>query len=267
MRSATRFIPVLLVLSLIGAAGSPEQRATPAWLLHVPGMGGKMVIDRLLTSGLLEGGIEAKLEIFDWTGEDRGPIALVQVARHETQSTLLAKKIEAYVRDNPNQQVIITCHSAGAGIVVWALEKLPDDVMIDDLVMISSALSPQYDLSKALRHVRHRAYAFNSSLDTLILSVGTKMLGTVDRVKGDAAGLNGYVMPETADKSQYAKLEQIPYDADWMRFDNNGEHIGPMMRPFAKNVIARVVLGKGLPPRATTAPATRPTATPTTVGQ
>ena len=57
---------------------------------------------------------------------------------------------------------------------MWALEKLPDDVMVDDLVMVASALSPQYDLSKALKHVRGKAYAFNSMLDVLILAPARK---------------------------------------------------------------------------------------------
>ena len=42
-----------------------------------------------------------------------------------------------------------------------------------------------------------------------------------------------------------------------LRFGNNGEHIGAMTRSFARNVIARVLKGEGLPPRATTLPTTR----------
>ena len=217
-----------------------------------------MRIDHMFTSGLLAGGIDADLEIYDWTGTDRGMIALMQSKRHAEQSTIVAKMIEKHVRENPNQKVMITGHSAGTGIAIWALEKLPDDVKVDDVVLMASALSPKYDLSKALRHVRGKVYAFNSALDVLILSVGTKGFGTVDRVKTDAAGRVGFEMPESADKEQYAKLKQVPYDPDWLRFNNPGDHIGPMMRSFSRNVVARVLLGQGLPPRATTQPATVP---------
>jgi pimeloyl-ACP methyl ester carboxylesterase len=185
----------------------------------------------------------------------------MQVKRHEDQSSEVARMIETHVRENPNQKIVLSGHSAGTGIAVWALEKLPDDVMIDDLVMVASALSPQYDLSKALRHVRHRAYAFNSKLDVLILSIGTRGFGTVDRIKTDAAGCIGFVMPAGGDAQQYAKLAQYPYDPDWLRFRNAGEHIGPMMTSFSKNVVARVLLGRPLPLRASTAPVTTQPAT------
>ena len=262
-RSHFTFVLVLFVLlvariTLAQPATAPSEKI---WLLHLPGIGGEMRIDHLFTQGLMQGGINADLQIYDWTGPDRGMVALMQVKRHEDQSTIVAQMIEKHAREHPDQKIMITCHSAGAGIAIWALEKLPHDVMVEDLVMVASALSPPYDLSKALRHVRHKAYAFNSKLDVLILSMGTKGFGTVDRVKTDAAGRVGYVMPPNGDPEQYAKLTQYPYDPDWLRFNNAGEHIGPMMRSFSKNVVASVLLGKGLPPRATTAPATTQPAT------
>ncbi|CAN5572337.1 hypothetical protein BH09PLA1_BH09PLA1_02820 [soil metagenome] len=264
MRRCTILGFILLASLSTALAAAQAQPARQTWLLHLPGIGGEMRIDHLFTQGLLGGGIDADLEIYDWTGADRGMVALMQTKRHAAQSTIVAQMIEKHVRENPNQHITITGHSAGTGIAVWALEKLPDDVMVDDLVMIASALSPQYDLSKALRHVRGKAYAFNSDLDVLILSVGTKGFGTVDRVKTDAAGRVGFEAPADGDAQQYAKLTQIPYDSDWLRFNNSGDHIGPMMRSFAKNVVASVMLGRGVPPRATTAPSTRPSSLPAT---
>jgi pimeloyl-ACP methyl ester carboxylesterase len=233
------------------------------WLLHLPGMGGFMTIDRLLTSGLLQGGIEADLQIYDWTGADRGLASLTNVKRHEEQSRVVADLILQRLRQQPDAHVIITAHSAGTGIAVWALEKLPEDVMIDELVLIASALSPDYDLSRALRHVRHHAYAFNSELDVIVLGAGCRTMGTVDRVKTDAAGRVGFRVPEhPAVEGQYAKFVQYPYDPDWMRFRNNGEHIGPMMRPFAREVIASVIQGRGPSPLPTSQPTTMPATGP-----
>jgi hypothetical protein len=243
---------------------STEPANATTWLLHLPGMGGLMNIDRNVTSGIVAGGVGARVEIYDWTGADRGLVALGNVKRHEEQAKLVAERIVRAVReDQPRpSRIVVTSHSAGTGIAIWALEQLPEDVMVDDLVMIASALSPEYDLSRALKHVRHRVYAFNSELDVLVLGTGCKMFGTVDRVKTDGAGRIGFVIPRNpAVADQYAKFEQFPYDPDWMRFYNNGEHIGAMTRAFARKVIAPVLLGKGLPERATTLPA--PTA-PTT---
>lgn len=260
-----RSLTALLVVLIFCAPAFAQPATNPsdkAWLLHLPGIGGEMRIDHTFTQGLAQGGVNAEIEIYDWTGTDRGMVALMQTKRHAEQSSIVATMIEKRVRENPNQKIIVTGHSAGTGIAVWALEKLPEDVMIDDLVLVASALSPTYDLSKALRHVRGKVYAFNSTLDVIILSVGTKGFGTVDRVKSVAAGLVGFEMPETGDKEQYAKLTQFPYDSDWLRFNNAGEHIGPMMRSFSRNVVARVLLGKGLPPRATTQSASAPSTVP-----
>ena len=52
-------------------------------------------------------------------------------------------------------------------MAIWVLEKLPDDVHVDTLVMLACAMSPQYDLSPALRHVSGKAYVFVSPLDPI----------------------------------------------------------------------------------------------------
>ncbi len=225
------------------------------WLFHLPGIGGHMRIDRTLTAGLLDAGVPgSETQIYDWTGVDRGLIALGNPKRHAEQSKIVADLLLTHIRAHPNEHVTFTSHSAGTGIAVWALEQLPDTVQVDDFVMIASALSPDYDLSKALRHVRHRAYAFNSLFDTVVLSVGTRLFGTVDRIPSDSAGLGGFTAPAGADMSEYSKLTQLPYDDDWSRFGDDGQHIGAMTREFACEVIGPVLLGKGVPHRAATEP-------------
>src|SRR3954447_6741700 len=265
-------LPILLSLLIARATFAQTQPSTaPAvehntYLLHLPGMGGLMNIDRSVTSGLLQGGIEADLQIYDWTGTDRGLASLANVRRHEEQAQVVANIILDRLRRQPDARVIVTSHSAGTGIAIWALEKLPDDVMIDDLVMIASALSPGYDLSRALRHVRHKAYAFNSELDVLVLGTGCRTFGTVDRVKPDAGGRVGFIVPEQpAVEGQYEKFVQYPYDPNWMRYHNNGEHIGAMFRPFAREVIAKVIEGKGPAPLPTSQPTTTPATGPVRV--
>jgi pimeloyl-ACP methyl ester carboxylesterase len=261
----------LLLLLLLSQATFAQTQPTSApstapapvehdtYLLHLPGMGGLMTIDRTLTRGLLQGGIEADLQIYDWTGTDRGLASLMNVRRHREQSKIVADLILQRRKLQPNGRIILTAHSAGTGVAVWALQKLPDDVRIDDLVLIASALSPEYDLSRALRHVRHRAYAFNSELDVLVLGTGCRNFGTVDRVKTDAAGRVGFRVPENpAVAGQYEKFVQYPYDPDWMRFHNNGEHIGPMTRTFAREVISLVIQGRGPSPLPTSQPTTEP---------
>ncbi len=216
-------------------------------LLHLPGIGGLMRIDRLLTGGLTRGGMVAEIQIYDWTNGNPGMPALTALERNHREAEKVAQMIAERRREDPDARIIVTGHSAGSGIAVWALENLPDDVQIDTLVMLAPALSPKYDLSAALRRVKGHAYSFNSEYDP-ILGPGTRAFGTIDRIKSDAAGRVGFEMPQGADREQYAKLVQIPYDRGWMAFGNIGDHIGPMMPRFAARVLAPLLLTGQMPP-------------------
>ena len=237
----------ILAITVFFCAALYAAPTTQPYLLHIPGIGGHLPIDDHLLLGLHEGGIDGWLEMRDWTGPDRGLMALMQAKRHEEQSTLLAQFITDKVRRYPGIHITLTSHSGGCGIAGWALEKLPDDIVIDNWVQMQSALSPEYDLSKALAHVRH-AYALYSELDAVVLGTGTKNMGTIDGVKSESAGKVGYTMPGTADAAQYKKLQQFGYEQSWMRFDDIGDHIGPMTYRFARFMIAPLLKTGRLPP-------------------
>jgi len=157
---------------------------------------------------------------------------------------------------NPNTPITVSAHSAGAGIITWALEQLPPEDQIETLLFIAPALSPQYDLSRALAHVRGKVYVIYSPYDSAVLGMGTKMFGTVDGLKVEAAGKVGFKPPPTADEQEYEKLVQIPYQSVWVKLGNIGDHIGGLSRPFARAVLAPL-LEHGELPTAKEATATR----------
>jgi hypothetical protein len=254
---------VSLSILLISLSLAPFTRAvTPAttqataqigsehcFLLHLPGIGGKRSIDRALVLGLARGGINADFDIYDWTGgeEKEGLPALANVQHHRDEADKIAKMIVDQATKHPDIPIVLTSHSGGCGLAVWALEQLPENVTIENLVMLQSALSPQYDLTKALKHVRGKLYVFSSLNDTIVLGTGTRMFGTIDRVQTDAAGRVGFKMPKTADPDEYAKLVAIPYQKAWLRYDNIGDHIGPMNVLFARAIIAPLLITGHLP--------------------
>ena len=220
------------------AAAAEVAPAEPRpYLLHLPGIGGKRSIDRMLVGGLTEGGIDADVEIYDWTRDDPGLNALVARQRNSEEAKVVAAKILEVHRADPGRKIYLTAHSGGSGILAWALEQLPDDVHVESIMLLAPALSPEYDLSAALRHVRGKAYVFHSAHDP-ILGIGTRMFGTIDGVKTDAMGRVGFKQPDGADAEQYEKLVAVSYDPAWIRLRNIGDHIGPMMRPFARDVLA-----------------------------
>jgi hypothetical protein len=214
-----------------------------AWLLHVPGIAGVTQLDQTLTDGIRDGGFKGEIEVYDWTGEQRGIAALVNRERNEREAQKIAKRILEHRRKRPNVPILLSGHSGGTGIVVFALEKLPKDVMVDGVLLLSPALSPTYDLSKALSHVHGRLYCFSSTLDMFVLGMGTKLFGTMDRQKGESAGRVGFLKPDNAaDPAQYDKLVSCPYDKAWMRFGNIGDHMTVMSQAFAEHILAPLVL-------------------------
>jgi pimeloyl-ACP methyl ester carboxylesterase len=223
----------------------------------LPGIAGELPIDRELVAGLVAGGVASDATIIDWTGPDRGVPALRNVARHEAQSRLLADRIVALHNKDPRTPITLVGHSGGTGVAVNALERLPEGVHVRTLVLLASALSPEYDLSAALRHVDGHAYSLHSRFDDWVLGHGTKAFGTYDRVYTEAAGKVGFTAPPTADPAAYAKLTQFPYDPAWTRHGNGGDHVGPTNRRFARDVLAELIQGR--PPSTT-----RPTDTPET---
>jgi len=213
-----------------------------AHLIHLPGVGGELSIDHDLIHGLVAGGYGGRCEIYDWTEKAPGLSALWSRERNEKEAQKIADKIEQIVKDDPAARITLTAHSGGNGLAVWALAKLPRGVQVETLVMLASALSPQYDLSDALRHVDGKAYVFYSEYDSIVLGAGTRAFGTIDGVRTDAAGKVGFTMPADGDKAQYAKLTQYPFDKAWMRLGNIGDHIGAMSPRFAEQILTPLVL-------------------------
>lgn len=226
------------------AAEPPPPQQQPAFLLHLPGVAGDTSLDRSMLRGLADGGVDAEVELYDWTCGDPGIDALWARQRNDQQAQIIADRITRTFRENPRRPIFLTSHSGGTGIAVWALEKLPDDVKVQSLMLLAPALSPTYDLSNALRHVVDHAYAFSSRYDVAVLGAGTRMFGTMDGVKTDSAGLVGFVRPDGSDAKEYLKLIAMPYDTRWMRIGNIGDHIGTLSRNFAREVLAAMLLGK-----------------------
>lgn len=220
------------------------------YLLHLPGIAGARGMDRLMLSGLRDGGFTGEIETYDWTEHDPGLNALMAYQRNQTEAQKIADKLTKKFRADPTLHIVITSHSGGTGLAVWALEKLPPDVKVDRVLLLSSALSPQYDLTKALSHVRGKIYSFFSENDVLVLGAGTKLFGTIDGVRTESAGEVGFIMPPDADFQQYQKLVQKPYEKSWMEYGNIGDHIGPMHRAFSMHILAPLVIGQSAAPTA-----------------
>lgn len=258
----------LAVLMMFGPGGGTAMAASarPAtcphsrnYLLELCGIAGTKPIDRAAVRGIVAGGFHETVQFYDWTEHDPGMDALVDIHRNKREAIKIAALLARQIRARPGARIYILAHSGGTGLAVWALEDLPADCKINSMVLMSSALSPRYDLSKALSHITGHLYVFSSLADLLVLGVGTQLFGTIDGVKTDAAGRVGFTAPRGADLAQYTKLVSLPYDPAWIRYGDMGDHVGGMRTAFARRIIAPLLLHGIVPP--VQMPATTQTAT------
>ena len=261
----TQLVRWVIVLAMLLGCGSAwaeaaKESARPvekAYILHLPGIGGERGIDHMLLRGLQAGGIEADYEIYDWTHGDIGVQALVAREAHERESRKIADLIAERAKARPGTPIYVTCHSAGTGLATWALEQLPEDVKVHSVFMFAPALSPGYDLTKALAHVTGKLHVFSSPNDHAVLGIGTKLFGTVDGLKSEAAGLKGFIKPEAADAAVYAMVVPHPYNAAWFKlYGSLGTHVCPMRFKFSRDYVATLIR-TGQPPEGAN-PTTRP---------
>jgi hypothetical protein len=161
---------------------------------------------------------------------------LTDVANHEARAAAMAAEIADFRGRRRDAPVFLVGKSGGSGIVVRALEVLPEG-SVERAVLIAPALSPGYDLSCALRAVRRETVVFWSPLDVVVLGLGTRLFGTVDRVPGAAAGLTGFRTPPTADPAAYAKLHQVRWRPAMGTTGYLGGHVGPDSPRFLRRYV------------------------------
>jgi hypothetical protein len=240
---ALGWLAVLLGMAGCGVSPAPPAPMRPSGsgrtqLIHLPGMAGDSFADRWWINELRLGGAADRVELYDWTCNDTQIGALQAYARNHREAWKIARRIIECRASDPETHILLTATSAGTGPLVWSLENLPEAVTVDYVVLIAPAVSPDFDLSRALHHVRGKMYVFHSEGDWFILGWGTSTFGTVDCKKCQAAGRSGFVMPQSADAAEYRKLVQIPYNSAWIKYFNFGDHTGAMSPSFARNFLS-----------------------------
>lgn len=188
-------------------------------------------------------GLPYRLQIVDWGhGFFRWHKDLCTVSNHIAQAAAVARQVLAFREEHPDAPVYLVGKSGGTGIMVRAMEDLPEN-SIEAAVLIASALSPKYDLSRALRAVRRDLTAFWSPLDLILLGAGTSIFGTIDRVRKPGAGMVGFRQPPGADPEQYAKLRQIRWNPRMWSCGHLGGHLGPDNPRFLLTYVIPLLLG------------------------
>jgi hypothetical protein len=182
------------------------------------------------------------VDLFPWGhGFGRWYADLTDVANRDKQAGSIAESVRRFQSAQPDDPVFLVAKSGGAGVVVKALELLGEE-SVERVVLLAPALSPGYDLSAGLRAVRRELVVFWSPFDIIVLGAGTRLFGTIDRVKTVGAGMVGFVVPRADDPDaerarQYEKLRQVRWHPGMAATGYLGGHVGPDSPAFLRKYV------------------------------
>lgn len=224
------------------------ERMTRGYVYYFDGAGGGGAFSNWsggLKQGLLNAGYDGAGEIFDWnTGGGVVADQESSVEYKRSKGAECAQKIRQYSNEHPGAPVNIVGLSAGTAVALFAIEALPSNCKVDNVFLCGASVSADYDLTRALQHVRNRLYVFTSEKDA-VLAFLVPMAGTADRKETDSAGLRGFqiplrMSPET--RAQYAKVVHIHWKPEFARYGDFGGHTDALKAPFVQHYMAPLLM-------------------------
>jgi pimeloyl-ACP methyl ester carboxylesterase len=112
--------------------------------------------------------------------------------RNVATAAAIAAEIAQWRRAHPDAPFYLVGYSGGGGMATLVTAALPDGVVIDRLVLVAPAISPDYPLgADVLPHVREYVVNYASERD-LQVGWGTRTFGTIDRKNTASAGAIGF---------------------------------------------------------------------------
>lgn len=239
-------MPLPLCMTALLVASAPlqslEKEERPrGMVIVIGGIGGIDPLPLSAKIALPAQGVPHIIYNFRWTHGLGKLLRDLQDVRHLMQrSEELANVILRFKKKHPLAPVYIVSHSAGSGIALFAAAKLPP-ATLETVVLLSAAVSPDFDLRPALRATRKEIVAYYSPLDRFCLLWGTTQFGTTDRVYGPSAGFQGFAIPahlSTEDALLYQRLRQISWKPKMF----------PVYRGFHNSPCRPAFLGKYIAP-------------------
>ncbi len=211
-----------------------EKKLDQGLVIVLPGIDGWAPYSQNACKALCGDSLDMAVELYDWTLPFGLLLNQCAVPLNRLAAAGLASRIVSYHKEYPNRAVFLVGHSGGTAIAVWAAEALPDGESVDRIVLLGSSLSPQYDLSKALRHSRLGIVSYYSGHDVAILGAGTILMGTMDGQHTEAAGKVGF-HPRGRRGVAYGGLIQVSWDPRMGAYGHDGGHFGYMAPRFMES--------------------------------
>lgn len=243
----------MIAIGLASGCALPQRAATPTErddvVFYCDGAGGGGPLThwgRSVELGLQRDGYEGEFRCFRW---HTGLGVLTDQASSVEYKRGKARELVGHMRNHwrrfPGGSVHLIGLSAGSAIVVYALEALPAAYQVDQVILLGSSLSADYDLRRALRRVRGEVHVFTSKHDT-VLGLFVPLVGTADRQRVGArvAGRYGILLPPDADdetQALYSKVVNVEWDDARAEHGDSGAHTGSTNARFVQRFIAPLI--------------------------
>ncbi|MDG3006058.1 serine aminopeptidase domain-containing protein [Paludisphaera mucosa] len=231
----------------ITGAGGP----TGGLVLVADGIGGLDLCGRAMARVVRAAGLPYTTWTVPWGhGPGRWYADLSDAAGCEARAADVAETIRLFHARRPDVPIFLVGKSGGCAVMVKALEGL-DEPVVERAVLLAPALSPGYDLTRALERVRAEVVVHWSPFDVFFLGLGTGVFGTSDRIRGRGAGLVGFRTPGPADDPRrlaaYRKLRQVRWAAGMSVMGYFGGHLGPDSPRFLARYVVPLLRVGGAP--------------------
>jgi hypothetical protein len=211
----------------------PADREGAGLVVVADGVGGLDLCGTVLRYVVPEAGLPHEVRVAAWGhGFGRWHADLTNAENVRAKAAAVAAEVALFRAEHPAAPVFLVGKSGGTGVVVKALEGLPPGA-VERAVLLAPALSPAYDLRRALAAVGRELVVFWSPLDLIVLGLGTRIFGTIDRINAVSAGLVGFRAPGDLDgpgRAHYAKLRQVRWRPGMARTGYLGGTSGPTPR-------------------------------------
>jgi hypothetical protein len=225
------------------------ERMKHGYLYYLDGAGGGTAKKNWASGvklGLLEAGYPGAGEMFSWeTGKGLMADQNASVDYKRREASRMAKEVVRQSKAYPNAPINLLGFSAGTAEVIFALEDLPVGVYVHNVVLLGASISDDYDLTKALSHVRGKLYLYTSTRDRM-LGVLMPFSGTADRKFDPGAGIRGFVLPKHANAATRKLYAEKIVTLDWSKTlekdGDSGRHFDNIKMPFIRDHVAPLIM-------------------------
>jgi pimeloyl-ACP methyl ester carboxylesterase len=221
-----------------------DDRLDKGLVLILPGIEGPGPGSWAVRKGLEDGALPYALEVYDWRDGRLGAAYAFDEPASRKRAEEIALHIDAYRRTHIGKPVFVVGHSGGGALAAFVSEAIDEKAPLNGVILMEPALSPEYDLTKAIQGAGGHFAATSAESDVLLRSL-TTVGRNFDGIRGRTAGQDGFQLPPDAWPERRAAFEKvcwIRWDASMLKEANWGGHMGCTSPPWVASALAPIIL-------------------------